>query len=104
MDPGDLRVSDQERELVAAALRTHFAVGRLDTSELDQRVTSVCAARTRSELDATLVQLPALPPSVVEQRVALAQRRRVLRSRALQESRRRVRHGRADRGHLGDDR
>ncbi len=85
MDPRDLRVSDQERELTAAALRTHFAVGRLDAEELDERLSAVYAARTGRELDATLAQLPDLPPSIVEQRLALTERRRVLRGRALQE-------------------
>jgi len=54
-----MRVSDAEREAAAAELREHFASGRLSTSdELDQRLTSVFAAKTRADLNALFTDLP----------------------------------------------
>lgn len=57
-DSPDLRVSDTEREQVAAALGQHLAHGRLTMSELDTRLDVAYAARTRSELDVVLSDLP----------------------------------------------
>ncbi len=54
----EMRVSDAEREAAATELREHFASGRLDTDELDQRVTAVFAARTRGDLNALFTDLP----------------------------------------------
>jgi hypothetical protein len=53
-----MRVSDAEREAAATELREHFASGRLDTDELDQRLTAVFAARTRGDLNALFTDLP----------------------------------------------
>src|SRR5882757_2906925 len=53
-----MRVSDAEREAAAAELREHFASGRLDQDELDQRLTSVFAAKTRADLNALFTDLP----------------------------------------------
>jgi hypothetical protein len=54
----DMRVSDAEREAAAADLREHFASGRLDSDELDQRLSAVFAARTRGDLTALFTDLP----------------------------------------------
>ncbi|MDE3134124.1 MAG: DUF1707 domain-containing protein [Acidobacteriota bacterium] len=57
-----LRVSDQEREEAAAAIREHYAAGRLDSAEFEERVQAAYGARTQSELSALSADLPALPP------------------------------------------
>jgi hypothetical protein len=53
-----MRVSDAEREAAAAELREHFASGRLNQDELDERLASVFAARTRGDLNALFTDLP----------------------------------------------
>ena len=66
----DMRVSDAERSEVADMLTKHFAEGRLDQSELDERLHRTMAAKTRSELVSVLTDLPPLvaPPPEVEVR------------------------------------
>jgi hypothetical protein len=59
---GSLRVGDAERELVADRLADHHAAGRLTFDELDERLTATWSARTRAELAAILVDLPASAP------------------------------------------
>ena len=49
-DP-NLRASDAERERTADTLRTAATEGRLTFVELEERLSSVYAARTRSELE-----------------------------------------------------
>jgi hypothetical protein len=53
-----MRVSDTEREAAAAELREHFASGRLNSDELDQRLSAVFAAKTRGDLSALFTDLP----------------------------------------------
>jgi len=55
----DVRASDAEREAVVDRLRTHFAEGRLDHEELEERVEAAYRAKMRSELDGLLADLPA---------------------------------------------
>ncbi len=55
---GYLRVSDAERDAVAADLREHHAEGRLDVAELSTRLDAVFAARTRDDLAAVTTDLP----------------------------------------------
>ena len=55
---GHLRVSDAERDAVAADLREHHADGRLDLGELSSRLDTVFAARTRNDLAAVTADLP----------------------------------------------
>jgi hypothetical protein len=67
MDPvvalrGSVRASDADRARVVAALRRHFAVGRLDTDELEQRVAVAYEARWRAELRSLLRDMPFEPP------------------------------------------
>jgi hypothetical protein len=54
-----LRVSDEERERVAVALREHCAQGRLTLEELSERLDEAYRARTAGELDTVLRELPA---------------------------------------------
>ncbi|MFE7203260.1 DUF1707 domain-containing protein [Pseudonocardia alni] len=64
-DPGDMRISDADRE--AAARRLHDAVGegRITLSELEERLDAVYAARVARDLEPPLADLPGgLPPSV----------------------------------------
>jgi DUF1707 SHOCT-like domain len=54
----EMRVSDTEREAAAAELREHFASGRLDQEELNERLTAVFAAKTRGDLHGVFTDLP----------------------------------------------
>lgn len=62
--PGEaaMRVSDAEREAIAAELREHYAAGRLTAEELDERLDLVFAAKTRGELTALMHDLPNIRP------------------------------------------
>ncbi len=84
--PPDLRVSDQDRERAASALSVHFAQGRLDEADLDQRLKAVYEARTESQLAGPLADLPALAESQLEARAEFAERRRTLERRLLQQA------------------
>jgi Domain of unknown function (DUF1707) len=54
----EMRVSDTEREAAAAELQEHFASGRLNQDELNERLTAVFAAKTRGDLNALFTDLP----------------------------------------------
>ena len=54
----DLRVGDADREAVAAALREHYAQGRLTLEEFNQRIEAAFAATVRSQLSALTRDLP----------------------------------------------
>jgi hypothetical protein len=51
-------VGDRDREQTAAALRRHFAQGRLSLTELSERVDLTLRARTRDDLSRALRDLP----------------------------------------------
>jgi hypothetical protein len=53
-----LRVSDAERNEVAELLAKHYADGRLDQGEFDDRVTTAMAAKTRGDLMGLFDDLP----------------------------------------------
>jgi len=57
-----IRVGDEERDHAARALGDHFAVGRLDRDEYDQRLDRAFAARTRGDLAALFRDLPTPRP------------------------------------------
>jgi len=85
-DAPGLRVSDADRERTAAALREHFAAGRIDGAELDERLQAAYTARTEVQLQDLLRDLPTSvsqqePPAeaVLAERAALAARRDRLR-------------------------
>src|SRR5271170_5302684 len=61
-----LRVSDAEREAAAGRLAEHFAAGRLDQAEFDDRVRRALNAKTRADLrglfaDLSETGVPAVP-------------------------------------------
>jgi hypothetical protein len=58
-----IRVSDAERQAVADRLGAHFADGRLDQAEFDERVTRTMAAKTRGDLEGLFDDLPDLEPT-----------------------------------------
>jgi uncharacterized protein DUF1707 len=58
-DEGSLRASDADREAVAERLRQAHAEGRLDYTELDERLTQTFAAKTHGELARLTFDLPA---------------------------------------------
>jgi hypothetical protein len=84
MAESHIRISDQDREQAAAAIREHFAAGRLDNAEVEERLQAVYAARTQGELEALSADLPALPLSASQARAVIAERRGELRRRAVQ--------------------
>lgn len=79
-----LRVSDEDREDAAAAIREHYAAGRLNGAEFEDRLQAVYAARTHGELAALRADLPALPLSTAQMRALSAQRRAEISRRAAQ--------------------
>ncbi len=81
-----LRVSDQQREQAAQAIRDHYAAGRLTEDELNDRLQAALQARTEPELNAVLADLPSLPVSPQERKAELVQRRRELQRRLLQQT------------------
>src|SRR4051812_6466682 len=60
VDPRDLRVSDDERSHVLGVLEKATGRGLIDLAEYQRRSAFVIAARTRAELNATVVDLPGL--------------------------------------------
>jgi Domain of unknown function (DUF1707) len=85
-DPPDLRVSDQQREQAAREIREHFAAGRLTEDELSDRLSAAYRARTEQELKTLTTDLPALPVTRAQEKAELAERRRHLQRRMLQEA------------------
>lgn len=60
VDPRDLRVSDAEREHVVALLQKAIGQGLITLEEFTERTDSALAAKTRSELNAVLIDLPGM--------------------------------------------
>jgi DUF1707 SHOCT-like domain len=81
--PGELRVSDQDRERVITALNEHAGAGRLTTEELEERVQAVYDAKTQGQLDAVRRDLPV---TAQEAKRAYSQRRAQLSRRMLQQT------------------
>lgn len=54
-----MRASDVEREHAAAALREHYAQGRLTRDEFDERLEAAYTAKTVGELERLTADLPA---------------------------------------------
>ena len=84
--PEGLRVSDQQREQAADALRDHFAAGRLTDDELNERLDAALEAETEPELNALLADLPKLPVSPQQRKAELLARRSQLQRRVIQEA------------------
>src|SRR6266700_7884742 len=53
-----IRVSDAERNSVAELLGQHYADGRLDQAEFDERISRTMAAKTRGDLSGLFDDLP----------------------------------------------
>ena len=53
-----IRTSDADRDRVTARLREHFAEGRLDQDELEERVNDALNARTFGDLRKVMIDLP----------------------------------------------
>jgi TM2 domain-containing membrane protein YozV len=60
-DPRSIRIGTAEREQAVKALGEHFAQGRLEPAEFEERMTAAYAARTASELDRLFDDLPGAP-------------------------------------------
>ena len=58
-----MRISDSDRDRVAAQLRDYYAEGRLTTEELDERVTAALNARTAGDLRGVMADLPSPAPT-----------------------------------------
>lgn len=58
MTSKDLRIGDAERDAVASALHEHFAQGRLDREELDERLATALSAKTAGDLREVTRDLP----------------------------------------------
>lgn len=56
--PSGMRIGDAEREAAAAELREHFALGRLDSAEFQERLDAVFAAKTDTDLGTITADLP----------------------------------------------
>jgi hypothetical protein len=54
----NIRVSDAERNAVAEQLGAHYADGRLDQAEFDERINRTMAAKTRGDLAGLFDDLP----------------------------------------------
>ncbi|WP_192809646.1 DUF1707 SHOCT-like domain-containing protein [Actinomadura rudentiformis] len=66
--PDEIRIGDAERDAVTSALHDHFAAGRLDQAELDERLDAALAAKTGGDLRAIVRDLPGqngLPEAVL---------------------------------------
>jgi hypothetical protein len=55
---GGVLASDADRERTVSVLQRHYAAGRLDTEELEQRVTRAYGAKWRGELRSLQRDLP----------------------------------------------
>jgi hypothetical protein len=53
-----IRVSDAERQVVTDRLAEHFAEGRLDQAEFDERVGRAMSAKTHADLGGLFADLP----------------------------------------------
>jgi DUF1707 SHOCT-like domain len=68
--PGDMRVSDADRDRAVSELSEHFQAGRLTTEEFNQRSGQALQARTGGDLEVLFSDLPrplssAMPPPPV---------------------------------------
>ena len=78
---GTWRISDGDRDAAVQALGEHYATGRLDKAEYDERVDLAWAARTNLELPPLFRDLPlphgnVVAPEVVARRAPIVDRGR----------------------------
>jgi hypothetical protein len=60
--PGDMRVSDADRDRAVSELSEHFQAGRLTSEEFDERSGQALRARTGSDLEVLFADLPRPQP------------------------------------------
>jgi Domain of unknown function (DUF1707) len=60
-DPS-LRIGDAERNDAAEALSQHYSAGRLDDTELKERLDRAMSAKTGADLSGLMTDLPSLDP------------------------------------------
>ena len=60
--PGDIRVSDTDRDAAIAELSEHFQAGRLTQEEFDERSGLALRARTGNDLSELFTDLPQAAP------------------------------------------
>jgi hypothetical protein len=82
----DLRASDEDRDRVAADIREHYAQGRLDRAELDERLKETFSVKTVGELDALVADLPELSLAVTQAHTEVALQRAKLSRELVQET------------------
>jgi hypothetical protein len=70
-----LRISDAERAEVADLLARHYGDGRLDQAEFNQRLDQAMQAKTYSDLDGIMVDLPRTDAEASEAPKATERRR-----------------------------
>ena len=58
----EMRLSDLDRDRAVARLSEHYAAGRLDKDEFDERSDAVWTARTAADLEPIFADLAPLPP------------------------------------------
>jgi hypothetical protein len=63
-----LRIGDTERDRAIAALGDHFAAGRLNTEEFEERVDKAITARFNDDLEPLFADLPRTAEPTVEAR------------------------------------
>ncbi len=94
--PGDLRVSDADRDRALSELSEAFQVGRITADEFHQRSEQALAARTGNDLTALLADLPrdrgpstppeggrATPSTAMDRALSVLGARRVMVASAL---------------------
>jgi len=57
-DERHIRVGDAERDHALTSLREHYAQGRIDAAELDERLSAALVARTQGDLAQLFADLP----------------------------------------------
>lgn len=77
-DPG-VRIADSDRERAMADLAMHYADGRLDHEEYDERLDAIWTARTRADLAVLFSDLPR--PQVTDPKVRTPQQKSGRRKR-----------------------
>src|SRR6185312_171789 len=70
-DPSQLRISDADRHQVAEVLREAAGEGRIDLTELDERLEATYAARTYADLVPITLDLPIARPTDLPARPAV---------------------------------
>jgi Domain of unknown function (DUF1707) len=74
----NMRIGDAERQQVADALSTHYAEGRLDVNEFNERMSQAMAAKTRADLAGLLTDLPSSAPGALPAPKPVRHRSRLL--------------------------